>query len=352
MALTKPNVPWYRASRDAWYVEIDGKQIKLAKGKANKDQALAAFHRLMLDRPDPDRRAQDLSVAVVCDLFLESVKSRCRPETFDWYRGYLQSFVSFAKVARLPASKVTEELVTAWVDSRPTWGASSRRAAIGGLKQAFAWAEKTRRIPSDPIRGMKKPGAVARLRVLTPAERKTILAAVRDGAFRDYVVALQETGARPSEVATVTAADVDLVQGVWTLDTHKTRKKTGKPRVVYLTPAAVELTRRKMAALAPGDDGPLFRNRLGRPYTRNAVRIRFLRLREKHPQLAGVTAYAYRHTFATDALENGVGIAQVAELLGHTSTEMVMRHYSKLGTRVRHLRDMAAKAVGGVGTSS
>ena len=52
------------------------------------------------------------------------------------------------------------------------------------------------------IRGMKKPGAVARLRVLTPAERKTILAAVRDGEFRDYVAALQETGARPSEVAT------------------------------------------------------------------------------------------------------------------------------------------------------
>ncbi len=349
MALTKPNTPWYRAARDAWYVEIDGKQKLLAKGKANKDKALAAFHRLMLDRPDADRPAQDLSVPVLCDLFLGSLQARCRPETFAWYRGYLQAFVSFPRAARLPAAKVTEEFVTAWVDSRPKWGRSSRRAAIGCLKQAFAWAEKTRRLAADPIRGMKKPGAVARLRVLTAAERATILAAVRDGEFRDYVVALQETGARPSEVATVTAADVDLAQGVWTLDTHKTRTKTGKPRVIYLTPAAVELTRRKIAALTPGDAGPLFRNRRGRPFNRNAVRIRFMRLRQKHAELAGVTAYAYRHTFATDALENGVGIAQVAELLGHTSTEMVMRCYSKLGTRVRHLRDMAAKAVGGVG---
>ena len=31
-----PRNPWYRGSNDAWYVEIDGKQEFLAKGKANK----------------------------------------------------------------------------------------------------------------------------------------------------------------------------------------------------------------------------------------------------------------------------------------------------------------------------
>jgi len=36
-----------------------------------------------------------------------------------------------------------------------------------------------------------------------------------------------------------------------------------------------------------------------------------------------VVSYTYRHSFVTDALENGVGVAQVAELLGHTSTDMV-----------------------------
>ena len=35
--------------------------------------------------------------------------------------------------------------------------------------------------------------------------------------------------------------------------------------------------------------------------------------------MAGVVAYCYRHSFATNALVNGVGIAQVAELLGHSS---------------------------------
>jgi site-specific recombinase XerD len=39
-----------------------------------------------------------------------------------------------------------------------------------------------------------------------------------------------------------------------------------------------------------------------------------------------MVSYIYRHTFVTDALENGVDMAQVAELLGHTSTDVVMQH--------------------------
>jgi integrase len=46
-------------------------------------------------------------------------------------------------------------------------------------------------------------------------------------------------------------------------------------------------------------------------------------------------------------LVNGVGIAQVAELMGHGSTEMVMTVYSKLSQQVGHLRDAAKMATGG-----
>lgn len=36
----------------------------------------------------------------------------------------------------------------------------------------------------------------------------------------------------------------------------------------------------------------------------------------------------------------------MAELLGHTSTDMVMRHYAKLGAHVEHMREAAKKAAG------
>jgi integrase len=54
-------------------------------------------------------------------------------------------------------------------------------------------------------------------------------------------------------------------------------------------------------------------------------------------------AYGYRHTFATDALANGVPDAQVAALLGHSGTAMLHKHYAHLGARAKALRDALDK---------
>ena len=102
-----------------------------------------------------------------------------------------------------------------------------------------------------------------------------------------------------------------------------------------------ELTRR-LAERHP--EGPLFRNSRGKPWTRNAIRCRFRQLRRKLPHLKGVVSYTYRHSYATDALEQGVGVAQVAEFLGHTSTDMVMQHYQHLLEKREHLLQSARQA--------
>jgi integrase len=180
--------------------------------------------------------------------------------------------------------------------------------------------------------------------VLSEEERKEILAAIKDEQFRQFVFAMMETAARPGEVRKVTAAHVNLDLGVWVFKEHKTAKRTGKPRVIYLTPAMVELTR-KLVAKSP--EGPLFRGpRSKRGFTRNAVRCRFRNLREKLPHLAGVISYTARHSFATQALVRGVGIAQVAELLGHVDVTMVSEHYAHLAGNVQHMREAARKATG------
>ena len=49
--------------------------------------------------------------------------------------------------------------------------------------------------------------------------------------------------------------------------------------------------------------------------------------------------YGYRHTFATDALAQGVPDAQVAQLLGHSSTAMLHKHYAHLGSKARAMAD-------------
>jgi hypothetical protein len=56
-------------------------------------------------------------------------------------------------------------------------------------------------------------------------------------------------------------------------------------------------------------------------------------------RIAHAVAYGLRHTFATDALANGVPDAQVAELLGHSGTATLHRHYAHLGAKAKVLRD-------------
>lgn len=142
-------------------------------------------------------------------------------------------------------------------------------------------------------------------------------------------------------MSAVTAANVDLRTGVWQFAEHKTDGKTGECRIVVLTPEMQTMTKR-LAQEYP--EGPLFRNEDGNPWNTNSIRCRFRRVQKKLGLGDDLVAYLYRHATATDMLEAGTGIAQVAEILGHKSVDMVMRHYSKIRQRRDHLREQIMSA--------
>jgi len=364
-----PEGPWYRASRDAWYVEVGGKQVKLVKGKANKKAAVEVFHRLMALDPSGLPKTHEITVVHVCDLFLNSVcpyagdPPKTQPKASDpqpplkpnashdvrtywWYKSFLDSFCNHNRVGVVPAAQAKVFHVTQWLDAHPKWKGSRRNAVIC-VKRAFNWAVGEGLLKENPLRGLKKPPAVRRDRILTTEEWDQLFAAVVDQEFKDFLTAMRETGCRPGEVRKVTAENVNLDLGVWVLEQHKTRKKTGLPRVIYLTPTMVDLCRKLMARWPAG---PIFRGpkRKGhKPFTRNALRCRFMRLRKKLPQLKGVISYTLRHTYITDALERGVPVATVAELAGHKDLKMIQQHYAHLSEKREHLKRAALKATGG-----
>jgi hypothetical protein len=66
----KERKPWFRTSKNAWYVEVNGKQVRLAAGEENRQATLTAFYKLMAG----ERHAAsfcDLMVVTLCDLFLD-----------------------------------------------------------------------------------------------------------------------------------------------------------------------------------------------------------------------------------------------------------------------------------------
>ena len=112
--------------------------------------------------------------------------------------------------------------------------------------------------------------------MLTEDERKEILAAIkRPEPPRLRPSPCRRPPAARGEIRRVGAAkpSVNLEAGVWVLAKHKTAKKTRKPRVIYLTPAMIELSK---TLIAKNPEGAIFRGpRKNTPYSRNAVRIRF-----------------------------------------------------------------------------
>ncbi|HEX3151476.1 MAG TPA: site-specific integrase [Gemmataceae bacterium] len=344
--------PWYRASKSAWYVEHNLKQVRLdehpegapppkkSKSGWNAPQPiLDAFYKLMATNPANLPKPDRITVALICDLFLDHSQKHHAPDTYGNYQRFLQSFCD--RYGRNPAAELKPFHVTRWMDDHPTWKGGRRHAVIA-VRRALSWAEQQGILTPNPLRTLKADRVKCRTRVLTKDELSEILTTIRDRQFREFMQAMLETGCRPSEVARVTAANVNLDVGVWVFDRHKSDKKTSKPRVVYLTPAMVELSR-KLIQQYP--NGPLFRGpRDKTAFSRQNIRCRLKRLRTKLPHLKHFVCYSVRHTFATQALIKGVGVAQVAELLGHASTEMVSRTYGHLADQVVHMREAAARA--------
>jgi integrase len=173
---------------------------------------------------------------------------------------------------------------------------------------------------------------------MTDGEFRSLLrASTRD--FKTLLFALRMTGCRPKEARTLTWDRVQ--EDRWVLAQHKTVHKTGKPRVIYLTRPVQKL----MAVLRRGATGPfVFLNRRKKPWTGNAIRLRIQRLKKKLNLRKDLCVYEARHAFGTSAVVNGVDVATVAELMGHTSLEMVSRVYLHLATEQTHLREAVERA--------
>lgn len=190
---------------------------------------------------------------------------------------------------------------------------------------------------------MKKPPAQRREKIVAAEERTDIHDLYPEGdPYRDFLFAMNECGARPGEIMRLTAADVDPKEGVATLSEHKARGKSGRRRIISLTPKLAELLTRLMKE---HPTGPPFLNADGNPWNRQAINCRFRRKknRKTDPLDKGIVAYSWRHGYVTDALEKGVPAATVAELVGHEDLRTT-QNYSHIVEKKKHLKEDAKKA--------
>jgi hypothetical protein len=126
--------PWYLASRDSWCIYVNGKQVTLCKGKANRKEA---YRRFLTLSPDETKAVTSrVTGQEVCSLFCsEYALVTLKPKTYRWYKMHLDRFGS--TVASIDGSAVTPKEVTKFINAHPQWNVTTRCGAISAIKRAW-----------------------------------------------------------------------------------------------------------------------------------------------------------------------------------------------------------------------
>jgi integrase len=334
-------------------VEVDGQQLKLARGRDRKAEAEARYHTLMAElAANPPVDGGDPTIASVVDAYLDFAQRRNAPRTYYERRLLLQDFVDAVGWRRVKDCKVHH--LTAWLDGHSTWKSEWTRAtALKTVQRPFNWAVTEGLIPSNPFAGKAaEPTGEAR-RPMTRREYSRLWAAARTGKpatsgrrLREILFFLKRTGARPSELRLLLWSHVDLDHAVIVLPHHKTRRaqREPRPRVIQLVPHIVKL----LILIRRRDEGceHVFVTHLGTAWARNSIQQRIKRLRAKAGVPDDAKLYGLRHSFGTRAILNGVDLKTLAELMGHTTTRMT-EHYIHLAGQQPHLAAAMKRATSG-----
>lgn len=324
----------------------DGRQVRVFRDEWTKEDAEreAAKHLLQVEQPEEVPPPPSMTLGEAATRYI-TAKSRKKSLPED------QRLLKHLKLyfgADTPLTEITAARIAAYRDERLA-ATSIRRKDANGQARKLSLASVNRPLallrhllklaheewgvlPTLPrIRTLR--GEQPRLRWLTPEEAQRLLGATK-GDLRDIVELILFTGLRRGEALALDWAHVDRARGVILVPTSK----SGKRREVPLCgPADAVLERR-----GPGEAGLVFPGGWDRyrGAWERAVRA---------AKLVDVRLHDLRHTFASWAVQRGVSLPEVKELLGHATITMSLR-YSHLAPE--HLRSAVARLDGVLGADT
>ena len=187
-------------------------------------------------------------------------------------------------------------------------------SALTAAVKEYGWLDDS---PMRKVKRLTEPSG--RVRFLSAAERGALLRECRahDEALHTLVVMAISTGARQGELLGLRWADVDMRRGLLTF--HET--KNGERRSVPLVGAAFTLLA-EHGKVRRMDTDLVFPGRTGK--SREVGKM----FREAC-QRAGVKNFRFhdlRHTAASELAMGGATLAEIAEVLGHKTLQMVKRY--------------------------
>jgi len=293
---------------------------------------------IAIDRKSP-------TVATVCERFLqEHVSIRCKPSTEIGYRGMLERQIKPAFGTRRITDISRPDIAKLHFEMRDRPHLANRTLSV--LSKMFNLCELWGIRPdgSNPCRHVPKYRETARERFLSPEEIASV-GAVLDQAEAegsetkpacDAIRLLILTGCRLGEIQTL---KWEYVQPPYLVLPDS---KTGARRIPISEDVQAVLSRIERI-----DGNPFVL--VGKNEGQHLAEIRhpWKRL-QKRAGLGAVRLHDLRHTYASNALANGVPLEVVGKLLGHTQYQTTLR-YAHLADGP--LRDAAAHVAHGIGSA-
>lgn len=335
--------PWFRAEKNTWYVTEGGKMVSLGvRGAKSRAAAWAAYLARSggVHPPAPPVATATPppygpTIGQLVDHFLTAAAARLKPGTIRIYALDLRGFARWNKMGERGPNEVRPSDVQAWAAQLKV-ADTTKAMSIRSVGAFFGWLVKDGVLDANPVGRVVKPKSRKRGadEVVTAAEHAKLLAAASP-LFAAVLRFLWATGCRPGEVSQVTAAAFDEATRTVRVASHKT-DRTGHARILFLdeeTAALVaDLCRRH-------PQGAAFRTYKGTVWTGRAITEAMKNTARK----AGVRriAYGYRHAFGTEALAAGIPDAQVAAMMGHSTTATLHAHYSHVTAKARQLSEAA-----------
>jgi integrase len=284
------------------------------------------------------------------DTWLPFTMDRVRPSTFASYQGNIERHV-LPHLGHVPIQSLTPPMLSTLYRSLQTdtgLSAKTVRHVHTTLKKSFTDAGRWNILELNPADAADPP-IVRRsaMTTWTPQEVREFLVFLRGDHLETYFTLLATTGMRRGEALGVSWAHLDLETGRLSVQQQLTsvkyklvfdEPKTDRGRrSIPLDRTTVSMLRRHRAQqaqwrLAMGSDWAndrdlVFTKPDGSPIHPDTVSDTFDR-RVKSSGLRRIRLHDLRHTWATLALEAGVPIKVVSEVLGHASPAFTMDVYA------------------------
>lgn len=241
---------------------------------------------------------------------------------------YYRELVMFEFFVNKPTVQITTSDIRRYLASNDSVMASTNGKKLSVIKSFFTWLvdeEIILRNPSSRIRQMKQPKRLPK--ALTATELEQLREACESLRERAIVEVMYSTGCRLSEISNMKRKAIN-----WSNSSLKVIGKGDKERIVYINPKARYHLERYLEECEESENEceHLFSTER-RPYRQlqnKSIQDIISKISSRTTIDKKVTPHVFRHTMATLAMENGIELGDLQQLLGHESANTTLRYAS------------------------